>query len=140
VYSRYAGDDRDIDDIVTSGDSMTLSESVTEARTMPATIDAPTLKAWLSDAREIALFDVQEHGRCGASHLFFSVPLPYSRFEFGLPKLAPNVRVRTILCDGGDGVAERAAARAAAIGYRDVFVLAGGTKAGPRRATRSMKA
>jgi rhodanese-related sulfurtransferase len=96
---------------------------------MPATVDAATLKAWLSDAREIALFDVQEHGQYGASHLFFSVPLPYSRFELGLPKLAPNVHVRMVLCDGGDGVAERAAARAAAIGFRDVFVLAGGTKA-----------
>jgi hypothetical protein len=33
------------------------------------------------------------------------------------------------LCDGGDGVAGRAAARAAALGYRNVFIVAGGAKA-----------
>jgi rhodanese-related sulfurtransferase len=96
---------------------------------MPAEIDAPTLKNWLSDGREIALFDVREHGQYGMGHLFFSVPLPYSRFELGLPKLAPNAAVRIVLCDDGDGVAMRAAARAAALGYRNVFVLAGGATA-----------
>ena len=96
---------------------------------MAAEIDPPTLKAWLSDGREIALFDVREHGQYGAGHLFFSVPLPYSRFEIDLPRLAPNAAVRVVLCDGGDGVAGRAAARAAALGYRNVSVLAGGAKA-----------
>jgi rhodanese-related sulfurtransferase len=101
----------------------------TEARQMPAEIDASTLKAWLSDGREIALFDVREHGQCGAGHPFFSVPLPYSRFEIELPRLAPNAAVRIVLCDQGDGVAERAAGRAAALGYRNLFVLAGGAQA-----------
>jgi rhodanese-related sulfurtransferase len=96
---------------------------------MPAEIDAPTLKNWLSDGQEMALFDVREHGQYGMGHLFFSVPLPYSRFELGLPKLAPNAAVRIVLCDDDDGVAMRAAARAAALGYRNVFVLAGGAKA-----------
>jgi hypothetical protein len=72
---------------------------------MPPEIDAPTLKCRLSDGREIALFDVREHGQYGMGHLFFSVPLPYSRFELGLPKLAPNAEVRIVLCDDGDGVA-----------------------------------
>jgi rhodanese-related sulfurtransferase len=96
---------------------------------MPAEIDASTLKSWLSDSREIALFDVREHGQYGTGHPFFSVPLPYSRFEIELPRLAPNAAVRVALCDGGDGVAGRAAARAAALGYRNIFVLAGGAKA-----------
>jgi rhodanese-related sulfurtransferase len=96
---------------------------------MAAEIDPPTLKAWLSDGREIALFDVREHGQYGAGHLFFSVPLPYSRFEIDLPRLAPNAAARIVLCDGGDGVAGRATARAAALGYRHVSVLAGGAKA-----------
>jgi rhodanese-related sulfurtransferase len=93
---------------------------------MPSEIDATTLKTWLSDGAEIALFDVREHGQFGAGHLFFAVPLPYSRFETGLPALAPNRAVRVVLCDGGDGVAARAAARAAALGYGRVAVLAGG--------------
>jgi rhodanese-related sulfurtransferase len=96
---------------------------------MPTEISPSTLKAWLSDGAEIALFDVREHGQFGAGHPFFAVPLPYSRFELGLPLLAPNPAVRVVLCDGGDGVAARAAARAAALGWRNVAVLAGGAPA-----------
>jgi rhodanese-related sulfurtransferase len=92
-------------------------------------IDAPTLKSWLSDGREIALLDVREHGQYGMGHLFFAVPLPYSRFELGLGALAPNRSVRLVLYDGGDGVAVKAAARAAALGYTSVFVLEGGVPA-----------
>jgi rhodanese-related sulfurtransferase len=57
------------------------------------------------------------------------VPLPYSRFELGLPGLVPNRSVRLVLCDDGDGVAARAAARAAALGYTNVSVLEGGAPA-----------
>lgn len=93
---------------------------------MPSEIDASTVKTWLSDGSEIALFDVREHGQYGAGHLFFAVPLPYSRFEIGLPALAPNPGVRVVLYDDGDGVAARAAARAAALGYGNVAILGGG--------------
>jgi rhodanese-related sulfurtransferase len=96
---------------------------------MPSEIDASTLKTWLSDGSEIALFDVREHGQYGAGHLFFAVPLPYSRFEIGLPALAPNPGVRIALYDDGDGVAARAAARAAALGYGNVAILGGGAGA-----------
>ena len=99
---------------------------------MTAHIDSPTLKAWLSDNRELALLDVREHGQFGEGHLFFAVPLPYSRFELGLPALVPNPAVRLVLCDGGNGVAERAAAHAEALGYRNVHVLAGGAPAWQR--------
>jgi rhodanese-related sulfurtransferase len=92
-------------------------------------VDARTLKAWLSDGREVALLDVREHGQYGMGHLFFAVPLPYSRFELGLPALVPNRSVRLVLCDGGDGIAARAAVRAAALGYTNVSVLEGGVPA-----------
>ena len=69
---------------------------------MTATIDVATLKAWLSDGGEIALFDVREAGQFGKGHLFFAVPLPYSRLELALPVLVPNLAVRLVLCDGGD--------------------------------------
>ena len=95
---------------------------------MSRRVDAKTLKAWLSDGGEIALLDVREYGRYGECHLFFAVSLPYSRFELGLPALVPNPRVRLVLCDDGEGVAERAAKRAA-LGYGNVQVLAGGTGA-----------
>ena len=96
---------------------------------MAAKIDAATLKGALSDRREIALIDVREHGQFGEGHLFFAVPLAYSRFELGLPALVPNASVRLVLCDAGDGVAERAALRAEALGYSNVAVLAGGVAA-----------
>jgi len=97
------------------------------------TIDAPTLKGWLSDGSEIALIDVREAGQFGQGHLFFAVPLPYSRFELGLNALVPNRAVRMVLCDGGqDAVAQRAAKRAEALGYHRVHVLTGGTVAWQR--------
>jgi rhodanese-related sulfurtransferase len=96
---------------------------------MPNHIDAPTLKAWLGDGREIALLDVSEHGQYGSGHPFFGVPLPYSRFELGLRALVPNQAVRLVLCDQGDGVAARAAARAASLGYDNVHILGGGKAA-----------
>src|ERR1700688_1505295 len=96
---------------------------------MTPAIEAPTLKTWLGDAREIALLDVSEHGQYGSGHPFFAVPLPYSRFEPGLPVLVPNPAVRLVLCDQGDGVATRAAARAAALGYHNLHILTGGNAA-----------
>jgi rhodanese-related sulfurtransferase len=96
---------------------------------MVGVVDALTLKAWLSEKSEIALFDVREHGQFGEGHPFFAVPLSYSRFELRLPALAPNPAVRLVLCDDGDGVAARAAARAAALGYDNIFVLEGGVAA-----------
>ena len=96
---------------------------------MVTEIDAPTLKAWLSDGSEIALIDVREAGQFGEAHPFFAIPLPYSRFELGLWQLVPNPAVRLVLCDDGDGVAERAARRAEELGYRNLHILAGGAPA-----------
>jgi len=96
---------------------------------MTAQIDAATLKAWLGDGHEIALIDVSEYGQYGSGHPFFAVPLPYSRLEPGLPALVPNKAVRLVLCDQGDGVAARAAARAAGLGYSNLHVLDGGKPA-----------
>ena len=93
---------------------------------MTGRVDAKTLKTWLSDGGEIALLDVREYGRYGEGHLFFAVSLPYSRFELGLPSLVPNSATRLVLCEEGDGVADRAASRAASLGYGNVHVLAEG--------------
>jgi rhodanese-related sulfurtransferase len=96
---------------------------------MTGRVDAGTLKAWLSDGGEVALIDVREHGRYGEAHPFFAVSLPYSRFELGLRALVPSPATRMVLCDGADGVAERAARRAAALGHANVSILAGGVEA-----------
>jgi rhodanese-related sulfurtransferase len=92
-------------------------------------MDALTLKRWLHDGQEIAFFDVREHGQYGEGHPFYAVPLPYSRFELDLERLAPRRDVRMVLLDDGDGVAVRAAARAGALGYGNVHTLDGGAPA-----------
>ena len=96
-----------------------------------ARVDAPALKSWLKDGQEIALLDVREHGQYGESHLFFAVPLPYSRLEIHIARLVPRRATRVVVYDGGNGdaVAERAAHRLAETGYSNVFVLEGGTEA-----------
>ncbi len=93
-------------------------------------IDPKTLKSWLHDGGEIALLDVREHGQYGEAHLFYGIPLPFSRLELDAPRLVPRRSVRVVVYDGGDcDVAERAARRLAALGYTGVHVLQGGTRA-----------
>ena len=95
---------------------------------MTTNITAQTLREWLYDGAELALLDVREPGQMILGHILFSAPLPYSRFEAGLTRLAPNPRVRMVLCDAGDGIAERAAGHAVAMGYDNIRVLAGGVQ------------
>lgn len=90
-------------------------------------VEAATLKSWLHDGQEIALFDVREHGQYGQAHLFYGITLPYSRLELDVLRLAPRKSVRLVVYDDGEDVAPRAARRLAALGYTDVFVLQGGT-------------
>jgi rhodanese-related sulfurtransferase len=96
---------------------------------MPRSVTARDVKAWLSDGEELAFLDVREHGQYGEAHPFFVIPLPYSVFEQRLAQLVPNPRVRMVLVDEGDGVAERAAAQAEAMGYGNVHIMSGGAPA-----------
>nr|WP_115666959.1 rhodanese-like domain-containing protein [Cupriavidus taiwanensis] len=97
---------------------------------MTHTIDAATLRTWLNDGQSLALFDVREHGQYGEGHPFFAVPLPYSRLELEVGRLAPRRAERIVLYDDGAGdVAARAARRLAQLGYTEVTLLAGGAPA-----------
>jgi rhodanese-related sulfurtransferase len=87
------------------------------------------VKQRLTGGGEIALLDVREHGQYGDGHPFFAVPLPYSRLETGAPRLLPCKSAPIVLLDNGDGVADKAAVRLAASGYRDVAILQGGAPA-----------
>jgi rhodanese-related sulfurtransferase len=85
---------------------------------MTNSVDAKTLKAWLSDGKELALFDVREVGPYSEGHPFFAVPLHYSRLELDVERLAPAKSVRMVVFDGGrDGLAATAARRLEALGY-----------------------
>jgi rhodanese-related sulfurtransferase len=96
---------------------------------MSRSVDAKTVKGWLSDGGEIAFLDVREAGPFADGHPFFAIPLPYSRLEADIERVVPNRGVRVVLTDAGDGVAERAAKRAEALGYTNVTVMTGGAPA-----------
>ncbi len=107
---------------------MTAMSSAPE--TVLARVEPRTLKSWLHDAAEIALLDVREHGQYGESHLFFGVPLPYSRLEIDIGRLVPRRATRIVVYDDGElGVASRAGTRLRELGYANVHLLAGGTRA-----------
>src|SRR5690349_15706824 len=84
----------------------------------------------LHDGGELALIDVREAGQFGESHLLFATPVPYSRLELDIATLVPRKNARIVVCDdGASGIAERAAQRLQAMGYSEVAVLDGGTRA-----------
>src|SRR5262249_5255119 len=60
----------------------------------------------------------------------FANSVPLSRLELLIRDRVPRPRTRLVVCDAGEGLAERAAARLAQMGYSDVAVMTGGTAAG----------
>ena len=94
-----------------------------------ATIAPDELHARLLGEDELALLDLRERGAFGEGHLLYASCLPLSRLELRVGRLVPRRSVPVVLCDGGEGLAERGAARLAALGYADVRVLAGGVPA-----------
>ncbi|MDR6419165.1 rhodanese-related sulfurtransferase [Paraburkholderia phenoliruptrix] len=94
-------------------------------------ISATAVREWLNDEHEIALFDVREAGEFGEAHPFFAIPLPYSRLELDVERLAPRRGVRIVLLDGGadhEAIARRAARRLRTLGYTHVSILEGGAR------------
>jgi rhodanese-related sulfurtransferase len=93
-------------------------------------IDARTLKQWLHDGSEIAALDVREAGQFGEGHLFYAIPLPYSRLEIDVGRLVPRTGTRLVVIDDDGGtVGARAAQRLVALGYTNVHCLDGGCRA-----------
>jgi rhodanese-related sulfurtransferase len=98
------------------------------------TVTPEKVRAMLRDGGEMALLDVREEGVFSeAGHPFFANSLPLSRLEMMIRPLVPRFAARIVVYDGGDGrdggLAERAAAKLSAIGYRDVAVMGGGARA-----------
>lgn len=96
---------------------------------MTRRITADTLKARLREPGELALLDVREQGSYGQAHLLYASNAPLSRLELLIADLVPRAGTPIVLCDGGEGLAERAAERLAALGYPDTAVLEGGVEA-----------
>ena len=80
----------------------------------------------LSDGRELAILDVREELIFSESHLLHARSAPLSRFELKITALVPRPATRIVLCDAGDGLADRAAEILATSGYADISTLDGG--------------
>jgi rhodanese-related sulfurtransferase len=78
---------------------------------------------------EIAIVDAREEGSFHERHLLMASCLPLSRLELIAPGLLPRRSAPIVVCDNGEGLAKRAAARLIEGGYIDVSVLEGGVKA-----------
>jgi rhodanese-related sulfurtransferase len=78
---------------------------------------------------EIAIVDAREEGVFHERHLLMASCLPLSRLELTAPGLLPRRSAPVVLCDDGEGLAERAAVRLIEGGYTEVSLLTGGVKA-----------
>jgi rhodanese-related sulfurtransferase len=92
-------------------------------------VTAEEAKRLVHDGGEIAFLDIREAGEFGEGHPLFAIPCPYSMLEVRVGALVPRRSARVLLIDGGDGVAERAAAALEDLGYCELMTLAGGTPA-----------
>jgi rhodanese-related sulfurtransferase len=94
---------------------------------MKQKVSFANVQAALAGSGEIALLDVREQGVHYRGHPFFACSAPLSRLELVMGDLVPRRSVRVVVLDaGGEGLAEKAVERLAAMGYGDVAILDGG--------------
>ncbi len=77
----------------------------------------------------MALIDVREEGPYSEAHPFFAVNVPLGEIEMRMLDLVPRLSAPVVVFDDGEGLAEQAAARIEALGYKNVSLLEGGLKA-----------
>jgi rhodanese-related sulfurtransferase len=92
------------------------------------TAPAELRKRWRA-GEEVALLDVREEGPYSLAHPFFAVSVPLSQIELRIGGLIPRLAAPIVVYDNGEGYAERAVRRIAALGYTDVSILDGGLEA-----------
>src|ERR1700726_261652 len=83
------------------------------------------VKAMLGDGQELAIVDLREELIFSQSHLLFARSVPLSRLELTFARLVPRRSTRIVLCDAGDGLAERAAEILLRSGYSNLSCLDG---------------
>lgn len=97
---------------------------------MTRQVSVAALRERLAGSAELALLDVREQGVHYRGHPFFACSLPLSRLELMIEDLVPRCAAPIVLLDGGgEGLAERAAAKLAELGYRAIEILEGGCAA-----------
>ena len=92
-------------------------------------IDARALRTRIMGTGELALVDVREASAYAEGHILYAASLPLARLELLAEQALPRRSVPIVVCDGGEGLAARAAARLTDSGYCDVRVLEGGVEA-----------
>src|SRR6266481_2810089 len=95
---------------------------------MAGRITSAELRERYQAGGEIAIVDTREEGSFHERHLLMASCLPLSRLELIAPGLLSRRSAPIVVCDDGEGLAERAAARLIEGGYTDVSVLEGGIK------------
>jgi rhodanese-related sulfurtransferase len=88
-----------------------------------------TLKARIAQGGEIAPLDVRDDATFTAEHILMARPTPLPQIEAWAGAFLPRRSVPIALIDDGDGRAEQAARRLAALGYTDAAILDGGMRA-----------
>src|SRR5712671_7366110 len=96
---------------------------------MAGSVTPAELRDRFRSGGEIAIVDAREEGSFHERHLLMASCLPLSRIELLAPSLLPRRSAPIVVCDAGEGLAERAAARLIEGGYTDVSVLTGGVAA-----------
>jgi rhodanese-related sulfurtransferase len=74
---------------------------------------------------EVALIDVREEAPFAQGHPLFAANIPLSKLELEIYARVPRRATPITLYDAGEGLAQRAAERLIALGYRDVALLEG---------------
>lgn len=98
--------------------------AILHARVAPAELERA-----LRGPSEIALLDVREAGRYAERHLLEAANAPLWRIEQRIDRLVPRRSTRIVLVDEDESLAHEAAGKLVRLGYADVAVLAGGTRA-----------
>ncbi|MDB5828884.1 MAG: Rhodanese-like protein [Variovorax sp.] len=107
---------------------MTQALSSRLATTHHPLITPQELRTLLGSRHEIALLDVRETGVFAHRHLLLAVSAPAWRLELLIDRLVPRRDTPIVLVDGREDIAHRAADKLAALGWRNVSVLQGGTE------------
>jgi rhodanese-related sulfurtransferase len=95
----------------------------------PESMTAAELRERYRSGAEVGIVDAREEASFHHRHLLMASCLPLSRLELIAPGLLPRRSSPIVVCDNGEGLAERAAVRLVEGGYTDVSVLAGGVAA-----------
>lgn len=102
-----------------------------------STVTPAHVRSKLLAREEIALLDVREEDPFAQAHPLWAANLPLSKLELEAWGRLPRRDVPLVVYDDGEGLALPAATRLRALGYTDVSVLAGASRAGATRAVKS---